>query len=332
MRPLFSTEGLHPGIAFRRWREMMCTEMVPNEIRNLDAAPFHGRIEVAAVGSLPITRSVQSSTRTEVTPEAVRRNGRGDRLYAVFTQSGHHAVQQNEREAVVRTGGFVMLDHRPGVSEIETGSFLILDLPRERLESVLGPSHLFTALTVGADLASTTLANTYVEELIRVGDRLSADGAARMASIGIDLVVASLAERLAQEVPRSIHGNATVQRAKAYIEAHLSDTTLDPPRLAAAVGVSLRRLQELFHEHGRHISDTIWGRRLEAAAKRLSDPASANLSIGLLAYGCGFSSQAHFARRFRDRYDVSPREYRQTHGRGVQPAASASRLSSGQAE
>jgi hypothetical protein len=30
--------------------------------------------------------------------------------------------------------------------------------------------------------------------------------------------------------------------------------------------VSLRRLQELFHERGRHISDYIWERRREAAA------------------------------------------------------------------
>ena len=328
MQSLFSTEGLHPTIAFRRWREMMCTQMVPIEIRSLDATPFHARIEVAALGHLPITRSVQSSTRTEVTPEAVRRNGRGDRLYAVFTQFGSHAVQQNEREAVGRTGDFIVLDHRPGVSEIEAGSFLILDLPRDRLESVLGPSHLFTALTVGANLASTTLANTYVQDLIRVGDRLTLDGAVRMASIGVDLVVASLAERLAQEVPRSVHGNATVQRAKAYIEVHLSDTTLDPPQLAAAVGVSLRRLQELFHERGRHISDHIWGRRLETAAKRLRAPASAHLSIGMLAYGCGFSSQSHFARRFKDRYDISPRDYRQAHRRDVVSVASALGLAS----
>ncbi|MGU3544823.1 helix-turn-helix domain-containing protein [Methylobacterium sp. A52T] len=323
MRPLFSTEGLHPRNAFRRWREMMCDQMVPNEIRTLDAAPFHGRIEFTAIGSLPITRSVQSSTRTEVTPEAVRRNGRGDRLYAVLTQSGCHAVQQNEREAVGRTGAFVVLDHRPGVSQIEAGSFLILDLPRERLESVLGPSQLFTALAVEANLASATLASTYIQELIRVGDRLKPDGAARMASIGIDLVVTSLAERLAQEVPRSIHGNATVQRAKAYIEAHMSETALDPPQLAAAVGVSLRRLQELFHERGRHISDYIWGRRLEAAAARLADPACAHLSIGMLAYGCGFSTQAHFARRFKDRYGMSPREYRQARRQDGQAVASA---------
>lgn len=332
MQPLFSTEGLHPRIAFRRWRDMVCTQLVPVEIRNLDAGPFHGRIESTAFGSLPITRSFQSSTRTEATPEAIRRNGRGDRLYAVFTQSGCHAVQQNNREAVGRPGDFIVLDHRPTVSEIETGSFLILDVPRDRLENVLGPSQLFTTLTVGANLASTTLARSYVQELIQVGDRLTLDGAAGMASIGVDLVVASLAERLAQEVPRSIHGNATFQRARAYIAAHLSDTDLDPPQLAAAVGVSLRRLQELFHERGQHISDYIWGRRLEAAAKRLSDPACGHLSIGMLAYGCGFSSQAHFSRRFKDRYGLSPSEHRQAHRQDAQTVASAFRLPSSSAE
>jgi AraC family transcriptional regulator, positive regulator of tynA and feaB len=311
MRTLFSTDGIHPQSAFRRWRDRMCDQMVPNEIRSLEAGPFQGRIELAAFGGLPITRSVQSSTRTEVTPDAVRRNGRGDRLYAVFTQSGRHAVQQNDRAAVARSGDFVILDHRPGVSEIATGSSLILDLPRTRLESVLGPSRLFTALTIGADLASTTLANTFIEELIRVGDQLSPDSAARMSLIGVDLIVASLAERLAREMPLSVHGNATVQRAKAYVEANLGDPTLDPPALAAAVGVSVRRLQELFHERGRHISDYIWERRLEAAAARLADPACAHLSIGMLAYGCGFQSQAHFARRFKDRHGLTPREHRQ---------------------
>ncbi|MBE7204715.1 MAG: helix-turn-helix domain-containing protein [Parafilimonas terrae] len=310
MQTFFSTDGIHPRNAFRRWREVMCDQMVPNEIRSLDTAPFHGRIEAAAFGPLLITRSVQSATRTEVTPEAVRRNGRGDRLYAVFTQSGRHAVQQNEREAAAPAGAFVVLDHRPGVSAIETGSFLILDLPRERLERVLGPSRLFTALTIGADRASTTLTSTYVQELIRVGDQLPPDGKARMASIGIDLIVAGLAERLTQEVPRSIHGNATVQRAKAFIEANLGDPALDPPHLAAAMGVSLRRLQELFHERGQHIADYIWERRLAAAAQRLADPACAHLSIGLLAYGSGFASQAHFARRFKERHGTTPRDYR----------------------
>ena len=105
-------------------------------------------------------------------------------------------------------------------------------------------------------------------------------------------------------------GTVVVQRAKAHVESHLGDPTLDAPQLPAAVGVSLRRLQELFHARGQHISDWIWQHRLEVAAERLVDPGSAHLPIGTLAFGCGFASQARFSRRFKERYGSTPREYR----------------------
>ena len=310
MQPFFSTDGIHPKNAFRKWRETICERLIPIEQKPLHEVPFQGRLDVTSIGPVPISRMAHTAMRTEATPDAIRRHGQPDRLYATMKLSGHDAIQQGDREAVTRMGDFVVIDARPAVCEANTGVSLVIDLPRERFEAMLGPSRLFCALTVGADLASTALANTFFQDLIRVSDRLTVDAAARMASIGTDLLIASLAERMAQEVPRSVHGNVTVQRAKAYIEAHLGDPGLDPPQLAAAMGLSLRRLQELFHERGRHISDYIWERRLEIAAKRLSDPACAHLSIGMLAYGCGFSSQAHFARRFRDRYGLSPRDYR----------------------
>ncbi|MCL1753622.1 hypothetical protein L3X18_23320, partial [Vibrio parahaemolyticus] len=86
-----------------------------------------------------------------------------------------------------------------------------------------------------------------------------------MSSIGVDLLVASIAERLAQDTPRNLAGTVIVQRAKAYIEANLGDPTLDPSQLAISMGVSLRRLQQLFQEQNRNISDWIWKRRLETA-------------------------------------------------------------------
>lgn len=112
-------------------------------------------------------------------------------------------------------------------------------------------------------------------------------------------------------MPQPLHGTVVIQRAKAYVESHLHQPDLNPPWLAGALGVSLRRLQELFHARGQHISDYIWQRRLETATRHLADPACAHLSIGLLAYNCGFTSQAHFARRFKAHHGMTPREYRQ---------------------
>ncbi|MEE7489101.1 hypothetical protein [Methylobacterium oryzae] len=57
---------------------------------------------------------------------------------------------------------------------------------------------------------------TFFQDLARQIGRLSPASAERMATIGVDLIAASLAERMAQEVPRAVHGNVTVQRAKAH--------------------------------------------------------------------------------------------------------------------
>jgi AraC-like DNA-binding protein len=214
---------------------------------------------------------------------------------------------------VQRAGELVVLDRKPTVMETRSHSqSLVLEVPRDRLERMLGSVALYAGLTVGSGQASTPLVTSFFGELIRLHDQLSPDTAERMSSIGIDLLVASIAERLSQETPRSIASTITIQRAKAYIETNLSDPTLDAPGLAIAMGVSLRRLQQLFQGHGLNISDWIWQRRLESAAIKLEDPAYLHLPIGILAYGCGFISQTHFSRRFKSRYGMTAGEYRES--------------------
>jgi AraC-like DNA-binding protein len=312
MQTLFSTQGLHPRNRFQLWRETLLDYGVAIEWQRLNDAPFEARIEAGRIGPLQLKRIFQGGIRGEAMPGLMRRLGNDGNLSVVLKLSGTMTSLQDERCAVQGAGDILVLDHRPGIlAAAQPGASLSRELPRERLERVLGPARLYTALTAGADLASSSLTMTYFRDLISVGGQLTPDAAERMSAIGVDLIVASLAERLAQEVPRSVHGTVTVQRAKAYVEAHLGDPALDPPRVAAAMGVSLRRLQELFHERDRHISDYIWHRRLEAAAARLADPGCAHLPIGLVAYGCGFLTQAHFSRRFKARFGSPPGEYRQ---------------------
>ncbi|MBE7245710.1 MAG: AraC family transcriptional regulator, partial [Actinomycetospora chiangmaiensis] len=190
MQPFFSTDGIHPRNAFRRWRETICERLIPIDQQPLHDGPFQGRLDVASIGAVPISKMAHTAMRTEATPDAIRRHGQPDRLYATIKLSGHDILQQGDREAVTRTGDFVVIDARPAVCEANTGVSLVIDLPRDRFETMLGPSRLFCALTVGADLASTALANSFIQELVRMGDRLTPDAAARMASIGTDLIIA----------------------------------------------------------------------------------------------------------------------------------------------
>ncbi|RUP17224.1 helix-turn-helix domain-containing protein [Methylobacterium sp.] len=311
MRRVFSTAGIHPRTRFKLWQEVVADRIGPVEQRRRADGPFAGEIEIGAVGPLTFSRITQGAITTTITADTVRR--RPDGLIRVnFRLAGSSTFQQHGREALQGAGDFTVVDHHPGVLDARTdGQTLVMALPRERLEGVLGPARLFAALTMTAESATTRLVTTFFGDLLRVNRRLSPEAAERMAAIGVDLIVAALAERMAREVPRTLHGSVVVQRAKAHVEANLGDPSLDPPRLAAAMGVSLRRLQELFHERGQHISDWIWERRLAAAAKGLSDPVSLHRPIGVVAYECGFASQAHFARRFKDRHGLSPRAYRE---------------------
>lgn len=311
MRTLFSTADEKPNNSFRRWRETVFERIVPVELTPTSEQPFQGVLEAAEVGPLLITRITQSAIITEATPTTIRRHGKQDTLNVAIALRGQVFSAQDDRTSIQHPGDIVVLDRRPTtmVSEADTQT-LFIELPRESLERALGSTRRYTALTIGADQPGTSLVTGFFSELVRTYGRLTPEMSTRMATIGVDLIVASIAERLAREPPKNLQATLIVQRASAYIEDNLGDPDLNPTSLAAAIGVSLRYLQALFHEYDRNISDWIWRRRLEVAAQRLSDPGFAHVAIGALAYGCGFGNQSHFNRRFKDRYGLSPGNYR----------------------
>jgi AraC-like DNA-binding protein len=99
-------------------------------------------------------------------------------------------------------------------------------------------------------------------------------------------------------------------RAMTDIDANLSDPDLSGALLASLQGVSRRRLESIFAQHGKTIEEVIWTRRLERAALDLENRALAHRRIVDIALRWGFSSQAHFSRRFRSRFGESPRVHR----------------------
>jgi AraC family transcriptional regulator, positive regulator of tynA and feaB len=312
MKLLITTDGVPARRKFDVWRDVSYERLIPSEARKTGDGVFEGMLEAADFAGVLITRSTFGTLSTQVTPDNIRRHRKQHTISATIRLAGQAVSRQNDRTVVHNPGDIVVIDRsRPVELESLTPTqSIVVEMQRDRIESVLGPASIFSALKIGAEQASTSLAVNFFKELISVQHRLAPDIASRMASIGVDLLVASIAERMASETPRSLHGTIVVQRAKAYVDAHLSDATLDPPHLAVAMGLSLRRLQQLFRERGQNIADWIWRRRLECAAVRLADAGCLHMSIGFIAYSCGFSDQAHFARRFRARYGMTPSEYR----------------------
>ena len=103
-----------------------------------------------------------------------------------------------------------------------------------------------------------------------------------------------------------------VAAAKAFIEAHLDDSTLDVAAVAASVGVSARHLGRLFAAQQGSVGRYLLEQRLRSASIDLRDPSMASCRISDISYRWGFASQAHFATSFKKRYGCSPSEFRAT--------------------
>lgn len=57
----------------------------------------------------------------------------------------------------------------------------------------------------------------------------------------------------------------------------------------------------------------IWDRRLERCREEIADPAMALRSITEIAHDWAFSDSQHFSRAFKQRFGMTPREYRNLH-------------------
>jgi len=93
-----------------------------------------------------------------------------------------------------------------------------------------------------------------------------------------------------------------------YVHEHAGDRTLSLRAVAAALGWSPRRLQEVMAQAGTTYRDLVREERLTAARRMLRD--SAGQTITEVAARCGFASVNVLSMLFRERYGESPRDYR----------------------
>lgn len=131
----------------------------------------------------------------------------------------------------------------------------------------------------------------------------------------VGLTAALFAERMREcaEDPR-IARQALMLRVQAHVRARLAEPGLNAETIARSHHVSLRYLQKIFQEHG--ISPARWIRdeRLARCRTELADPLLDRLPVALIGERAGLYGASHFSRLFRDRYGVTPSEYRKERG------------------
>ncbi|MFC9995550.1 helix-turn-helix domain-containing protein [Nocardia sp. NPDC127526] len=164
------------------------------------------------------------------------------------------------------------------------------------------------------------LVRAHFLELCNTPTELPEEAAFAVGQATVQLIRALVATAARDSRRGEAMDDSLLLRIGLFIDAHLHDPGLDPRRIAAAHSISVRQLYYRWsragHEPG--LAEWILRRRLERAGQVLADPGN-DAPIAAVVRACGFTNVSHFHRRFRERYGMTPREWREAHrlGEGV---------------
>jgi acetamidase/formamidase/AraC-like DNA-binding protein len=236
-----------------------------------------------------------------------------DQIWVVLHQAGDASWSHGDSEPLPLAPGDIIY----GSARVETRAVFHTDfrqfrvsLPSSALQARLPqgggvvPGHLSGRSGMGRLLAGTLGA------LADALDTVSDEEIASVEHSLSELVASSLAMQH-DEGPHSHTQAATLRRVCQFIEGALSDPELTLATVAAHERISERLVQKLFEGMGLSFTAYLRQRRLERCRAELANRQYGHLSISDICFRWGFNDAAHFSHVFRDRYQMSPRQFRQ---------------------
>ena len=190
----------------------------------------------------------------------------------------------------------------------EDTSLLLLEMPSPSVTARHPQIEHWSIHVCRSDQPGAALLHDLLARTLAVGDRLAPHERSMALSAAVELLPLPVAGL------RSSHAHISrVERILCSIDERLSETRLNPERLAQEQGISRRRLDELFmNALGTSVAACIAERRLLRAARLLKDAACRGLSVASVGERVGFCDASHFSRAFRRRFGVTPRAWRVT--------------------
>jgi AraC-like DNA-binding protein len=302
-----STGGLRPAGKAQGWSEqysrvLAAADFIPYEDN------FSAGLMMSHVGPLEVARL--ATGRCAIRRTAAHIDGSSPKLYSILLQAnGRGMLTQVGNRVVLSPGDLALCDHAlPHSRVLEKGAeVLIIRVPAELIADYLPqPQHLCGRRLPGGTGLASSAANMTRELWRRLEEGFTSPYGDCLAHHLLELIATSYAMAFGDAGADA----ETVLLVRNHIEDRLHDPEFRSGALASELGMSLREVRQVFAERDASPRQYLHRRRLEEAARRLRDPRWRGHTIAEIAHCCGFASNAMFARSFRERYDLSPTEYR----------------------
>lgn len=315
---VIDTSHLPPAERYDFWLQTVNHSTGPSHVYSDHARNFTASARVILLGGLQLMSFRYPSLEMRRTSKFIRQFD-PEAYQLVLPVAGRSAITQERQESSLGGNHLSLLEtsrphgaiHAPTPSG-EPFNTLMLQLPRSMLRLPSNKLKDLFAAPIPADQGMGKLLGDFVRSLAAHPEQHSAETAAQVGAIALDMLTVTLSQLVDLErmVPVEAQNQALRARIDAFINQHLGDDGLTPATVAAAHHISLRTLHRLFQGEDMTVGELIRTRRLERCRRDLINPLMATQPIYAIAARWGFPDKAHFSRLFRATYGLSPQEYR----------------------
>lgn len=302
----WSTEEVDARQALAYWVDTVCDRFLEMDIDTPLRGTFRARMDQVELGAVTVS-FIDAETQQIHRTLAKIAHTRYPAFMLMQLRAGHARVRQLAHESLLACGDCILVDgNEPYHLEcLQATSALVLRLPDDWLRRWLPHPERVPALpfndagwgaALRAALSSLTLQSCQELALPR----------------------SMVAEQIAALLALAVGASSQAPPARPSLLGELVDTlrdrfhepNLSPREVAAAHSISTRSLHYAFAAAGTTFIEQLMRLRLKRAEEILSDPRLADLPVTEVAARSGFLDPSHFARRFRQRYDLAPLQFR----------------------
>lgn len=273
---------------------------------------FKGRATSLMSGSLQLHEMHSDDFQGTRSRKHIRAH-QDDKLALIYVMQGHVVSEyENDIDTVTQEGQFFLFDGaRPNRMRFHRPRFIQINLSRPRMEAILPgrmiPSQVHKALSCSNLSALLAYQVTQFSELgstLSTHERYSFLEATE--ALASSVMESAVLDHHPRDTGRYLGLYTAAQR---YIRLHLASANLNSHAIASALGCSRATLYRAFSEYGVSVADQVRELRLQKLARLLQNPMN-TVPIAQLAQSCGLHDAPNLSRVFRQRFGISPQEFR----------------------
>jgi len=304
--------GAPKGMRYEAWREELCREFCRIDVEPCREDRIDCSVEIEQLGSLTLAAPKGSSAQFARTVPLL--SDTCDDVVLLIALSGQtFATQRNHPFLLGPLQMYLSEMSAECSARLAHGShFAAIRIPRSELLSICPNAE--------ARLSRAIVDNEPLRETIARYYGFAADAAVRLDAMAQRLVAQHLIDLVAlllgaggEEAELATgrgYSAARLHAIEAEIVDRIADGDLTIDLIAQRRGLSPKQIQRTFERSGKTFTEFVREQRLLRATRLLASPWNRGKKIAEIAFDAGFGDLSYFNRAFRERFGMTPSEWR----------------------